>query len=122
MSSVGLWSAKGAERCQPLFSQTQTIGSFQTAACSAASWKVPRAAAPSPKKIATTRSSPSSCTEVAAPAPRTKFEPSVPPCPSTPISGSTKWTVPPPLPPTLPPVRPSRSPSSTSGAIPLTSA
>ena len=64
MSSVGLCSANGAESAQPLFSQIQTIGSFQTEA-----WIAPPRgrcrgpAAPSPKKTATTRSSPSSWTE-----------------------------------------------------------
>ena len=41
-----------------LFSQTKTTGSFQIAARFTASWKAPSLAAPSPKKHATTWSSP----------------------------------------------------------------
>ena len=43
-----------------LFSQTKTTGSFQIAARLTASWNAPSLVAPSPKKQATTRSSPRS--------------------------------------------------------------
>ena len=122
MSSVGLCSAIGTDSAQPLFSQIQTSGSFQTDAWSAASWNVPREAAPSPKKMAVTRSVPSMRAEMAAPAPSMKLEPSVPPWPSTPTDGSTKCAVPPPLPPVLPVTRPKRSPKSSSTFMPLATA
>ena len=43
-----------------LFSQRKTTGSFQIAARFTASWKAPSLAAPSPKKLTTTRSRPRS--------------------------------------------------------------
>src|SRR3984893_16560469 len=72
MLGVGLCSLIGAARAQPLFSQTHTSGSFHTDAWIAASWKVPRADAPSPKNTAVTSSPPSSWVEIADPAPQTK--------------------------------------------------
>src|SRR6266851_6535450 len=44
------WYVQGVDSAYWLFSQTKTTGSFQTVARFIASWTVPCAAAPSPKK------------------------------------------------------------------------
>lgn len=46
-------SRVGSEIAQPLFWQTKTTGTFQTAAKFTASWKSPSEVAPSPKKQTT---------------------------------------------------------------------
>ena len=61
-----------------LFSQTKTIGSFQSAARLIPSWKSPMLTAPSPKKTTLTRSSPRYLEAKAVPAATGMCPPTMP--------------------------------------------
>ena len=60
-----------------LFSQTNTTGSFQTAARLSDSWKAPMLVVPSPKKATATRGSPRYCADHAAPSAMVRCAPTI---------------------------------------------
>jgi hypothetical protein len=78
-----------------LFSQTNSTGSFQTAAMFKVSWKAPMLVAPSPKKATATCSVPRSLADQAAPAAMGRCEPTIAYEPSIPLSALVKCMEPP---------------------------
>ena len=108
MSTRGCWTPIALFAAYWLFSQTNTMGSFQTEAMFSDSWNSPSAAAPSPKKHTVTAPLPSSWPARAAPHAMGSPPPTMPLAPSMPTAKSA-MCMEPPLPLQYPSTRPNSS-------------
>ncbi len=103
-----------------LFSQTNTVGSFHTAAKLSASWKAPMLVVPSPKKATATWPLPRICADQAAPLAMHRWAPMMAYEPIIPCSTEVRC-IEPPLPPRSPVPRPSSSAITGPGGVPRAS-
>ena len=95
MLSKTIVSDVATQCARPLFSHTNSSGSFHSAAMFMVSWKVPRVTAPSPKQTTAMRPSPRTLADSAAPAAMAWPAPTMPLAPSMPCPKSAMCSEPP---------------------------